>query len=235
MVRAAVLVLVLALFCAGYGWGPAAWHQSRVLYWQRQCLNYRPDANDVVYEEEPSAAGRLLARGSNYTAYPLARRSPPAARMPVNAAALIPACWTRLSTLSGTSPVWHDAGAVVFLHECISPAGNRRLVMVRYFPEPDKFASNFYHDYNFDYDLLTPATWSSPPCRAAPWFSMSAVQTGSPRHPPLVRMYAGQADPHDPSHFTIRYRMWGQEDVLDGKLDDQDEITLAPRRPPQDK
>ena len=51
--RAAALLLVLVLTFAGYRWGGAAWHQARVLYWQRQCLNYRPAANDIVYEEEP--------------------------------------------------------------------------------------------------------------------------------------------------------------------------------------
>lgn len=64
---------------------------------------------------------------------------------------------------------------------------------------------------------------------------MLDVLSGWPRHPPLVRMYAGQADAHDPSHFTIHYQMWGQEDVLDGKLDDQDQITLTPRHSPEDK
>jgi hypothetical protein len=46
-------------------------------------------------------------------------------------------------------------------------------------------------------------------------------------------MYAGQPDPADPSHFTIRYQMWGQEDVLDGRLDDNDNVTLTPRHSPQ--
>ena len=234
-IRAAALLLVLVLGFAGYRWGPAAWHTSRVWYWQRQCLNYHPGADEIDYEEEPSAAATLLARGADYAAYPLARQPPPAAPTPVNAAARVPACWTRFTALTGTSPAVPPAGAVVFLHERVSAAGNRRLVMVRYFPEPHTFTSGFINGYNFDFEALTPATWSAPPRPASRRYYMFDVLSGWPRHPPLVRMYAGQADAHDPSHFTIRYEMWGQEDVLDGKLDDHDQITLTPRHPPQDK
>jgi hypothetical protein len=47
-------------------------------------------------------------------------------------------------------------------------------------------------------------------------------------------VYAGQPDPDDPAHFTIRYQMWGQEDVLDGRLLDNDRITSTPRDMPQE-
>ena len=39
-------------------------------------------------------------------------------------------------------------------------------------------------------------------------------------------------DSADPSHFTIRYEMWGKSDVLDGRLNDDDSVTLEPRHPP---
>jgi len=58
------------------------------------------------------------------------------------------------------------------------------------------------------------------------------VVSGFPRHPPRVRIFSGQVDPDDPAHFTIRYQMWGKEDVLDGKLDDADQVTLTPRNSP---
>ncbi len=49
---------------------------------------------------------------------------------------------------------------------------------------------------------------------------------------PLVRVFAGQADPNDESKFTIRYQMWGKEDVLDGSLDDAGNVWLNARNPP---
>jgi hypothetical protein len=45
-------------------------------------------------------------------------------------------------------------------------------------------------------------------------------------------IFAGQPDPNDPAHFTIRYRIWGQEDVLDGRLLDNDRVTLTARKQP---
>ena len=49
---------------------------------------------------------------------------------------------------------------------------------------------------------------------------------------PAMRVYAGQIDPNNPSHFTIRYEAWGQQDVLDCWLDDRDEVTYKPRNFP---
>jgi hypothetical protein len=59
------------------------------------------------------------------------------------------------------------------------------------------------------------------------------VTSGFPPHPPNVRIFAGQPDPGDPSHFTIRYQMWGQEDIVDGRLDDHERITLTQRHMPE--
>jgi hypothetical protein len=57
----------------------------------------------------------------------------------------------------------------------------------------------------------------------------------APKIPPRVRVYAGQIDPQDASHFTIRYEMWGQSDVLDGWLNDHDAVRLQQRNPPREK
>jgi hypothetical protein len=82
--------------------------------------------------------------------------------------------------------------------------------------------------------VIAPGTWSSlPGWTAHPM--MIDVLSSFPRHPPLVRMFAGQVDPDDASHFTIRYQMWGKEDVLDGRLDDSDRFTLTPRKIPRDE
>lgn len=62
-------------------------------------------------------------------------------------------------------------------------------------------------------------------------------QTGSPDDPPPVvkldygrtlRFFAGQADPKDPSHFTLPYQLDGKDGVIDGWLKD-DGILLRPQ------
>jgi len=45
--------------------------------------------------------------------------------------------------------------------------------------------------------------------------------------PTRGRIYAGQPDPKDPSHFTICYVVDGQPCILDGRLDDNDAVTLT--------
>lgn len=37
-----------------------------------------------------------------------------------------------------------------------------------------------------------------------------------------VRVYNGQPDPSDPSHFTIGYKVDGQRGTIDGRLADHD-------------
>jgi hypothetical protein len=122
--------------------------------------------------------------------------------------------------------------AIIFLHERISPAGHRRLVYVSYAPGTLDFQPAFIEGYNYDTSAASPATWTSPLSYASRFYAID-VLSGYPRVPPLVRVYAGQPDPNDPAHFTIRYQIWGQEDTLDGRLQDDDQVTLTPRHMPQ--
>ena len=234
-IRAIGILLLLVVGYLGYRFAPWAWREARVLYWQRQCLGYRFGDGEVVYEEEPAAAALLLARSSQYAPYPLNRSASPGVSSPVKAAARVPSCWTQYDRLVGRASVQagRSFGAVIFLHERISPSGHHRLVFVRYFPETDTFTSSFIQGYNIEQLVLTPQTLTHPVV-FAPRTYVIRVLSGVPAHPPLVRMYGGQPDPADPSHFTVRYQMWGKEDVIDGRLDDQDQVTLIPRNPPHE-
>jgi len=118
------------------------------------------------------------------------------------------------------------------LHERTSPAGHRRLVCVDYAPGTTTFQPAFIGGYNYDACVAPPATWTKPLVAVEHGYELD-VPSGYPRHPPLVRVYAGQPDANDQSHFTIRYQMWGQEDVLDGWLGDDDEVRLVPRHLPE--
>jgi hypothetical protein len=158
----------------------------------------------------------------------------------VSAARFVPLCWRTLGTLtklpSGLSLSHAGMGnangaAIIFLHELVSPAGHRRLVCVSYAPDTPTFQPAFIAGFDYDTCSAAPATWTRP-IIPAPRSYFIDVLSGYPRHPPLVRVYAGQPDPNDPVHFTVRYQIWGQEDVLDGRLQDDDEVTLTPRHLP---
>ena len=45
----------------------------------------------------------------------------------------------------------------------------------------------------------------------------------------LWRIFAGQPDPADPTHFTIPYDIDGKPGVIDGRLTDGDRLMLTPR------
>lgn len=229
------LILLAMAFC-GWRWGPFAWHQTKTLYYQRQCMRFTLPADTVVYEEDPAPAS-LLLQEPGYSPYALNRqKSTKYHPSPVPAAAFYPACFRSLSSLA-TSPIsvfsimGKTSGAIMFLHERVSPAGHHRLVAVSYAPETDSFQPAFIEGYDCEACAASPAT-SFTPLVIAPKMYPLDVMSGYPRHPPLVRVYAGQPDPNDPAHFTIRYQMWGQEDVLDGRLLDNDDVSLTPRHLP---
>jgi hypothetical protein len=249
--------LLLGLSLVAWKWGPTWWRRAEILYWQHQCLQFSLSPDTVVYEEGPTEAAALLAGNPNYHPYPLQRRSSmQAAPSPATAAALDVSDWNKLTTLlpgfysrpiklgppgyvlrvptvlpGSSSPLIKPA--VIFLHERISPAGHRRLVCVRYGPHGDTFSAQFVQALNCDTFTVTPGTWSRPPIYTPLGWEFD-VETVWPRKPPLVRIFAGQPDPNDPAHFTIRYRIWGQEDVLDGRLLDNDRVTLTARKQPME-
>jgi hypothetical protein len=204
-------------------------------------MNYAMPTDAVAYEEGPTAAAQLL-KNSEYSLYPLRRTpDPETTGTPVQAAALIPSCWRSL-VASATLPLTQfvpdvaprgPAYAVIFLHERISPGGHHRLVCVTYAPNTDMFQPSFIQAYNYDAWVASPAKWTGP-ITVMPTSTDVEVKSDYARRPPLVRVYIGQSDPNDPSHFTIRYQMWGQDDVLDGRLQDDDQVTLTPRRLPQE-
>ncbi len=241
IVRILLALAFIAILAFAWRFGPFCWHQTKLLYWQRQCMNFTLSPDTVVYEEDPIAAAVLL-HVPNYSPYVLYRgegsNNHPTI---VQAAALFPSCWHTLGTFVGQPIATHfsfgpgggGAGAIIFLHERISPSGHRRLVCVHYAPDTPTFVQSFIEGYNYDTSAGLPATWTKPLTFARRLYVLG-VLSGFPRHPPLVRTYAGQPDPNDPAHFTIRYQMWGQEDVLDGQLLDNDQVTLTPRHLPDD-
>jgi len=203
-------------------------------------MNYAMPGDVVAYEEEPAAAAQLL-KSAEYSPYTLHRG--PRYKIPgtpVQAAALLPSCWRSLAALAKLptmsfffvgSPSGTVAPAIIFLHERVSPGGHHRLVCVTYAPDTDSFQPDFIAGYDYDTCAAAPATWTRP-IATTPRSYIIDVMSAYPHRPPLVRVYAGQPDPADPAHFTVRYQMWGQEDVLDGSLRDDDQVTLTPRHPP---
>ena len=228
-----ILVVILIAGYAAWQWGSYALERLSILYEQRQCARYTAAPDHVVYDEEPVRAAGLLKHSDAYVGYPLERHL---GNKSIAAAAKIPDCWRRFIRLVPALPypiprTGDASGALLFLHERTSSAGHRRIVCVHYYAETFSFTPNFIESYNVESSVITPATWTSLAGRSSRPLSI-AVTSGFPTQPPNVRIFAGQIDPNDPARFTIRYQMWGREDVLDGRLMDDDSVSLQPRNQP---
>jgi hypothetical protein len=194
----------------------------------------------VVYDEDPQAAAKLL-NDPNYSPCDLSRRyiAGDAQLAGVIAACFGPGSWQRFLKLVPPSmdPLAPSRSprpvTVLFLHELVSPLGHHRLVCVNYGPDQNCFTQVFVDGMNYRSSVAVPATWmkSATWCRRSDGFSGTI---GWPKTPPRCRIYAGQIDPNDPSHFTVRYQMWDQEDILDGRLTDNDDVTLTARHVPKE-
>jgi hypothetical protein len=230
-------MLSLVALGAGINWGPRVWYQARLLYWQRQCMTFTRPADFVVYEEDPAAAAALIWQDAQYASLALMRRigsytyNEPHHSM----AAVYQASgdW-HLQDLLPAKPLSARIAtpmATIFMHALQTPAGKPRLVIVRYSPEQKLFTPGFLSDRNTFWISIVPA-----PLLGMPMGTMESVAEDSrstwPRQAPNVRIFAGQPDPADPSHFTIRYQMWGQEDIIDGTIDDREMVSFRPRNPP---
>lgn len=239
--RARKILLATTLLittCLLWRYGPYAWRQSQLLYWQHQCMNYSARPDTVVYEEDPHAAAALLRLSPEYAPFTLQRDSDYQKHLPpVQAAKFCPRCLTKLLQRSNLpiSQFLAQGGrldAVIFLHELTSPCGHRRLVWITYAQRGSDFTWTFLSGYPVWPSVMLPATWKTPIAYAPYGVYAVSVPGAYFKKPPLLRIYAGQPDPADPSHFTIRYQMWGQQDILDGRLDDTDHVYLKPRKNP---
>jgi hypothetical protein len=168
-------------------------------------MEYRAPADQVVYERGPGAAA-LLATSHEY----LALASPSNQPAPVGRE---PACLTSYQQGVGTpSP----GGGVLFMHTLRVPSGADRLVIVR---------SNFSHDtppmfihgFDLEVSLTELATWKSPPKDVTGAMAID-VMSSILQAPPRMRIFAGQPDPADPTHFTIRYEFNGKRFIADGRV-----------------
>jgi hypothetical protein len=210
----------LALIVTGLLYGRQAWHAARLLYWQRQCLNYAPPPTQVVYEESFGGGGPGPPQGDFADLSTPDRRCFSRRR---------PRCWDAFEALSEDSIA--PSEPILFLHRLRTKSGVERLVVVTRYLWPPQYASmlNPWHEYAFSI-----ATYRTAPER-------EHARTGPPRGSRLeelieygssLRFYAGQLDAADPSHFTIDYEIDGQRGTIDGRLSDDSSTDITIRDGP---
>jgi hypothetical protein len=228
VLRGGVAVVLLALAVAAVRWGPTYWAKARLLYWQRRCLTYHAPADLVVYEKNSPDAARLAALGGEYAN--AAPSGPPGMAPFPPVAAHLPLCWKGFVQRGGAASssrlrFWTTTNrAVLFLHERISKNGARRLVVVL-----SDFSTDmrplFINEYDVVAASLNPARWNTGASEDQ-WPVKIRVTNGlAPKA--RLKINAGQPDPADASHFTIRYERDGASGTVDGWLRDQSPPALG--------
>lgn len=122
-----------------------------------------------------------------------------------------PSCWSRFKPT--TSPT-----AVVFLHGRTSPSGDRRILSIE---ADQRTIPPIFDTLRWHFRIVVPDSLRGP------------TDTGFVPDDPLSiaadRIYAGQPDPSDPSHFTFDYEYAGHRRRVDGWLQDGDKLRLQVR------
>jgi hypothetical protein len=207
--RVLLALASIALAAAAARWGRPAYDLAALLYHQHVCLTYHATADQVVFDSDPAHAAALANDPNFVIAGSCAFRRSPADWQPFK-----------------VTPVWMPPTpqAMVFLHERRAVGGTPRLVAIERDAGPDCLA--------FSASVLEPAGISRPAKAVTCGLSSNVGDTTSHFD---TRFFAGQPDPADPSHFTIRFERAGTTHLIDGYLLADNSITLTQRDKPADR
>jgi hypothetical protein len=197
-------------------------------YQQWQCLRFEKPDSAVAYDSDHQRMMSVAVRDRAYVDLGYGYGYKPSALR-----------FFALSNLLSNTP------SIIFMHERVSPGGHRRLVVVeaptdvdfqfRRFPlipaawfgslKPITF-SNAAEEINFGYNLLKD---DSQELRGR---DLPDAKRDRDRHlkTPL-RIFFGQPDHKDASHFTINYEVGAEPGVIDGWLRDDDAVILQAHGP----
>lgn len=167
--------------------------QRQLFEAQEKCLAYQAPLNQVVYEELPRNGGSRLYDHDVYESIGDAGN--------VLFSAHVPEEWSLFTALNGWK---RDRARLLFLHQ-LQVRDQRRLVAVEFFV--GRILGENRPVWTGESMVIRPATTTMP----AEWIGGSVwVFTGTfgdlARYDQL-RVFAGQPDPADSSHFTIRYKV----------------------------
>lgn len=198
-------VLLCGIVLIGWAsrrYGLPVWRHLQLVALERKCLKYAPPPDQVVYEEEPTEVAFLVASDPGYR-YRAGYREAP------SYCYYAPTLWAQY-------PLGRWEPGPRFLHERRGAGGSARLIAV----DLSRLDNGFY----FYPRIIQPATLSSPPKLLKRIYAMGLRLEPTDE----VRIYAGQADPNDSSHFTIRFMLNGTAGMIDGWIRADDTVSMKP-------
>jgi hypothetical protein len=202
--------MLLVFICVGaplaFFVAPRAWRITKLLYAQRQAMHYSAAPDQIVYDDAPKDSFALLKASPEYFAFPRGEIG------------RFPGVWKAFYPDASPS-------AVLFLHERLSPKGERRLVVV------SAFASRTVDRLDFGPEIYVESFGD---VDASASYSVTLNQgivllpyDGKSRD---LHILAGQVDQKDQSHFSIRFVANRTENFLDGTLKDGGGVHLELRK-----
>ncbi|HZL34192.1 MAG TPA: cytochrome P460 family protein [Tepidisphaeraceae bacterium] len=202
--RKVLLAFLLVTVAAGYWrWHAPLLAHARLVYWQHECANHMMAPDEIVASTDgpaKSAAKPMPPAWISYAAQCLS---------------------TTTASASFRNPAFLQT--IAFLHARRSPAGHERIVAVRCIV---MYLSSASVVQAFQPVVVEPAKpW---PLASRPILHDGLFPGGYPIHMP-VRVFGGQPDPADASHFTIAYTVNDLPGVIDGRLGDNDTVKLSVR------
>lgn len=202
--------------------GHAAWHHVQLLYWQNRAMTYAPPADQVVYEDDPAEAPKVLRQAGTIagTHDSVFQSNEP---------------WARLYEL--ISPPGARSRPTLFLHERRNSKGERRLVVVQESWIGTSSNALFANTNGTSRTADEPFAMRATVIAAGSMFRYPTELNDDPSAPTFMvpsylflqqpthfRWYAGQFDPKDESHFTIQGRMNDKPITVNGWLRDDDRV-----------
>jgi hypothetical protein len=203
------IALLLAIAIVAWRLAPIAWRKSKLMYWQQKAMDYSAPADQIVFDDFPEDIAKLLNTGF-YT-----DDSQDATRVEL---ALNPS--KRYFEVYSPTRV---SRPTLFLHERQNGKGERRLVVVDVWP--GLFSMSDFGGELISASVLKPGTWLNEPSTVLD-NSVNYLTHDRKEH---FRYFAGQADPNDPTHFTITYELGTNRYVLHAWLRDDDTIKFDTR------
>lgn len=221
--RRALLPLIAgAVLVSVYWWGPPFWFRARLAHAERQCRSYLAAPDTIVYTNDAADVKRLGASATGYQPGPGND----------NSLFLVPPAWSKFYGL--LSPPGFQSRGTVFLHERRTPAGRRLLVAIDYLGDDFLHADNYWIDVSeFQVRAFEPGGPFSLPVEVHSDQITRELYMRDGRRETL-RLYAGQPDSNDPTHFTIAWELTEHpttHGVLDGWVR-EDGVDLERREAP---
>ncbi len=209
------MLLLLAIAIAAWRYGGPLRDHLVLLYRQHACLTYTAPPDQVVFTNDGERTANEIAKGM-IDVEPGAYRILKSGVHAPAAAGRIPDAYRRLDEVDSFRLVGEFA--VIFMHERRSPNGHKALVIVRV---GDDHGFIGYHALgHLGAEAITPKIRR---------LSMGPNTAGLPDQDPTVYLFAGQPDTNDDSHFTIAFEANHKPGIIDGWLEDTDDVKLAIR------